>query len=127
MQVPNGTGLGVMRSKRPLLACHTRCKCSMETSGNWVIRSKSVIMCRLVRCQYSVNCLNNGRCHCIWSGPRIPCNISDRDISYCLTRYPTSLETISSRYPMPERHIRKNTPQNKTFIRGASPGIPYEL
>ena len=25
MQVPNGTGPGVRRSKRPLLACHTRC------------------------------------------------------------------------------------------------------
>ena len=25
MQVPNGTGPGVRRSKRPLLASHTRC------------------------------------------------------------------------------------------------------
>ena len=29
-----GTGPGVRRSKRPLLACRTRCKCSMETSHN---------------------------------------------------------------------------------------------
>ena len=32
MQVPNGTGPGVRRSKRPLSACYTRRKCSMETS-----------------------------------------------------------------------------------------------
>ena len=29
-----GTGPGVQRSKRPLLACHIRCKCSMEISHN---------------------------------------------------------------------------------------------
>ena len=28
----SGTGPGVRRSKRPLLACRTRCKCSMETT-----------------------------------------------------------------------------------------------
>ena len=32
MQVPNGKWPGVQRSKLPLLACHTRRKCSMETS-----------------------------------------------------------------------------------------------
>ena len=31
-----GTGLFVRRSKRPLLACRTRCKCSMETSRSKV-------------------------------------------------------------------------------------------
>ena len=31
IQVPNGTGPGVRR-KRPLSACYTRCKCSLETS-----------------------------------------------------------------------------------------------
>ena len=30
----NGTGLGVRRSKRPLLASRTRCNYSMETSRN---------------------------------------------------------------------------------------------
>ena len=30
----SGTGPGVRRSKRPLLACRTRCKCSMEISHN---------------------------------------------------------------------------------------------
>ena len=32
----SGTGPGVRRSKRPLLAFRTRCKCSMETSRNKV-------------------------------------------------------------------------------------------
>ena len=32
VQVQNGTGPGVQRSKRPLSACYTRRKCSMETS-----------------------------------------------------------------------------------------------
>ena len=40
MQVPNGTGLGVQRSKRPLLASRTRCKYSMETFRNKVITVK---------------------------------------------------------------------------------------
>ena len=33
---PKGTGPGVRRSKRPLSACHTRRKCSMETTQNAV-------------------------------------------------------------------------------------------
>ena len=36
LQIPNGTGPGVRRSRRSLLACHTRCKCSMETTHNSV-------------------------------------------------------------------------------------------
>ena len=41
-QVPKwGTEPGVRKGKRSLLACHTRCKCSMETTHNrW--RSSSV-------------------------------------------------------------------------------------
>ena len=31
MQVPKGTGPGVQRRKRPLLASLTRCKCPLET------------------------------------------------------------------------------------------------
>ena len=41
IQVPNGTGPGVRRSKRPLLATNIRCKCSLETFRNMVIRSYS--------------------------------------------------------------------------------------
>ena len=42
MQVPNGTGQGVRRSKRPLLASRTRCNVLLKPPkfGN---RSKSVI------------------------------------------------------------------------------------
>ena len=36
LQVQRWTGLGVRRSKRPLLACRNRCKCSMETS-RWLV------------------------------------------------------------------------------------------
>ena len=44
VQVQNGTGPCVRRrSKRPLLACHIRCKCSMETSRHYVITSKTVM------------------------------------------------------------------------------------
>ena len=32
MQVQSETGPGVRRSKRPLLACRARCKCSMKTT-----------------------------------------------------------------------------------------------
>ena len=36
MQVPNGTGASVRRSKCPLEACYIRDKCSMETSNKSV-------------------------------------------------------------------------------------------
>ena len=42
MQVPNGTGPGVRRSKRPLLASRTRCNV-LSKPPNLVIKSKSVI------------------------------------------------------------------------------------
>ena len=44
MQVPNGTGPGVRRSKCPLLASCTRCKCSMEIKKklDFVIKKKGL-------------------------------------------------------------------------------------
>ena len=42
MQVPNGTGPGVRRSKRPLLASRTRCNVLWKPPKS-VIRSKSVL------------------------------------------------------------------------------------
>ena len=36
MQVLKGTGPGARRSKRPLSACHTHRKCSIETTQNSV-------------------------------------------------------------------------------------------
>ena len=39
---PKGTGPGVRRSKRPLSACHTRRKCSMETTQISVKGQKNI-------------------------------------------------------------------------------------
>ena len=41
-----GTEPGVQKGKRSLLACHTRCKCSIETTHNWV------------KVKYKVHCIN---------------------------------------------------------------------
>ena len=43
MHIPNGTWPGVRRSKRPLLASRARCKCSIEPSRNYEVKSKSTI------------------------------------------------------------------------------------
>ena len=40
MQAPDGTGPGARRSKRPMFASRTRCKCSLETSRNKEMTSK---------------------------------------------------------------------------------------
>ena len=51
MQVPNGTGPGVRRSKRPLLASRTRCNvlCEPPKFGNKVkIGNKSTLVERKV-------------------------------------------------------------------------------
>ena len=71
---PKGTGPSVLRSKRPLSACHTRRKCSMETTQNSV---KGWVRYKL----WSV-----GGCHCIWSGHRMSFNICERETSYCLSQ-----------------------------------------
>ena len=64
---PKGTGSGVRRSKRPLSACHTRRKCSMDTSQNSVKG----------RVRYKV--WSVGGCHCIWPGHRMSFNICERN------------------------------------------------
>ena len=53
----SGTGPGVRRSKRPLLACRTRCICSMETLHNKV-KSHSVIRSRSVMVKNWCNVLS---------------------------------------------------------------------
>ena len=74
-QVPQwGTEPGVRKGKRSLLACHTRLKCSMETTHNrW--RSSSV--------SRSWNWWKGWwfGSHC-WSRIRMSFNIRERDISY---------------------------------------------
>ena len=72
--LPKGTGPGVRRTKRPLSACHTRRKCSMETTQNSLKG----------RVRYKV--WSVGGCLCIWSGHRMSFNICARESSYCLIR-----------------------------------------
>ena len=48
-QVPKwGTEPGVRKGKRSLLACHTRCKCSMETTRNSVKVKVGIKVIKLV-------------------------------------------------------------------------------
>ena len=74
-----GTEPGVRKGKRSLLACQTRCKCSMETTHNrW--RSGSV--------SRSWNWWSDWLgSHC-WSRIRMSFNIRERDTSYCWIRSP---------------------------------------
>ena len=84
MQVPNGTGPGVRRSKRPLLASRTRCS-FYGNLQNLVIRSKSVIKSSSVISsqigvmsdQLRVSLYKK----CTWSCPRMSCNIWERETS----------------------------------------------
>ena len=75
---PKGTGPGVRRSKNPLSACHTRRKCSMETTQNSV---KGWVRYKV----WSV-----GGCHCIWSGHRMSFNICDRENFILFDKIPVS-------------------------------------
>ena len=50
-QVPKwGTEPGVRKGKRSLLACHTGCKCSMETTRNSVKVKVGLKVMKLVEC-----------------------------------------------------------------------------
>ena len=82
MQVPNGTGPCVRRSKRPLLASRTRCSVLWKPSkfgykfkiGNNVqYGNKFAYWCNV----WSIE----GVIHCIWSCPRMSCNIWERETS----------------------------------------------
>ena len=119
---PKGTGPGVRRSKRPLSECHTRRKCSMETTQNSVKG----------RVRYKV--WSVGGCHCIWSGHRMSFNICEREISYCDKIPVSTIKLPQWRFQafldvsLFEKLIWNSCrPQDKTSIRGASPGIPYKL
>ena len=72
-QVPKGgTEPGVRKSKRSLLACHTRCKCSMETGEDQT------------RYQVREICGKSDRfgSYC-WSRVKMSFNIRERETSYC--------------------------------------------
>ena len=83
----SGTGPGVRRSKRPLLACRTRCICSIETLHNQV-KVKFGNKVQISNGQKLVQCPINGGCHCMWTSSRMSCNIRERGTSYCLVRSP---------------------------------------
>ena len=94
MQVPYRTGRGVRRSERPLLACHARCNCSMETSHNSVIGSILVIGSRfgiksnrwMVAMDYgqAIDChltFMREELHIAWLDPRIDHKTSSMTMS----------------------------------------------
>ena len=93
---PKWTGPGVRRNKRPLSACHTRRKCSMETTQNSVKG----------RVRYKV--WSVGGCHCIWSGHRMSFNICGRETSYCLIRRKRRrFDPVLWQNPLYQQKIRK--------------------
>ena len=66
----------VRKGKRSLLACHIRCKCSMETTHNSV---KVKVGIKVMKC---VESLNWSGSHC-WPRVRMSFNIRERETSYC--------------------------------------------
>ena len=48
-QSQSGTSPGVRRSKRPMLACHTRCKCSIENHFYAFDLSSSYLVWRIIK------------------------------------------------------------------------------
>ena len=134
MQVPNGTGPGVRRSKRPLLASRTRCnvlwkhpkfgykvKIGIKVQfgnkfGNrcnvWSIESV-IVYGHVPECHVT---FGRGRLHNVWWDPHIDHKTSGG-------RFQTFHDISLSE----ELRWKSRRPKNKTFIRGASPGIPYEL
>ena len=60
-----GTEPGVRKGKRSLLACHTRCKCSMETTRNSVKVKVGIkvmkLVERLIGCEVTVG--QGSECH----------------------------------------------------------------
>ena len=75
-----GTEPGVRKGKRSLLACHSRSKCSMETTHNrW--RSSSVSMSWFWWKVWLVG-------KSLWSRISMSFNIRERDTSYCWIRSP---------------------------------------
>ena len=94
MQVPKETEPGVRRSKRPLSACHTRCKCSMETTQNSVkgrVRYKVwsvgvvIVYGQVTECQTT---FVRGKHHIVWLNPRIDHKTSSIKIASVPWRIP---------------------------------------
>ena len=65
-QVPHwGTEPGVRKGKRSLLACHTRCKCSVETTRNSVKVKLGIKFMKLVEILISLEVIvgQESECH----------------------------------------------------------------
>ena len=122
MLVSNGTGQGVRRSKRPVFASCTCCKCSMEASCNLVIWSRSVIRSILVISSRFSEMSDQWRVSLyIVMSQNVMKHLGEGDLEK--RRIQTFPDTA-----LLEKFIWKShRPPKKTFIRGANPGIPYEL
>ena len=122
---PKGTGPDVPRSKRPLSACYTRRKCSMETSQN------------PVKCRVRYNVWSVGGCHFLWSGHRMSFNICERETSILFDKIPVSTIKLPQWWFQAFLDVslfakltciwKSRRPQDKTSIQGAIPGILYKL
>ena len=62
----------------------------------------------------------------MWSSSRMSCNIRKRGTSYSLVRSPYRFQTFLG-ISLPEKLGKSHRPQNKTPIRGASPGVSDEV
>ena len=126
---------GVRRCQRPLLASRTRHKCSMETSQYLAMKSRSVRLILVSRSRVGVMSyqwrvslhmviLKNAMYH-LGEGLSY-CSIRslNRQLNFLRDNWKRSLT-----HPLP-RSLYENQAAlriNKTFIRGASPGILYDI
>ena len=118
---------GVWKGNRSLLACHTRCKCSMETTHNSVKVKVGIKGMNLVKCLMF-------EAHC-WSRVGMPFIIRERKTSYCWIRSAfRPLNFLNDDFKRSKGYClfakltgKSPGPQNKTFIRGASPDVLYKL
>ena len=74
--LPKRDGTRFRRGKRSLLACRTRCKCSMDTTCNLVSQTR-------YQCHAIGGKSDRLGSHCNWSRVRMSFNIRERDTSYC--------------------------------------------
>ena len=134
MQVLNGTGPGVRRSKRPLLASRTRCNVLWKPPkfGNKVKIG--------IKVQFGNKFAN--RCN-VWSieGVIVYGHVPECHVTFGKGDFIMFDEIPISTIKLPEGRFqtfhdislseelrwKSRRSYNKTFIRGASPGIPYEL
>ena len=80
MQVPNWTEPGVRRSKRPLSACYTRRKCSMETSHK-PVKGRVQLIGNEIGIKSDRWRVVSSLFSCIWSGYIMSFSIRERGIS----------------------------------------------